>query len=102
AGSGSGKTVFIRRLVEECALQGVSSIVLDPNNDLARLGDPWPTTPTTWDEHEILRAKEYLDHSEVKVWTPRREAGRPLAFQPLPDFSGILDDRDEFGIAVDA
>ncbi|PZG36834.1 hypothetical protein C1I98_26125, partial [Spongiactinospora gelatinilytica] len=42
AGSGSGKTVFLRRLVEECALHGVSSIVLDPNNDLARLGDPWP------------------------------------------------------------
>ncbi|MFD0740798.1 helicase HerA domain-containing protein [Phytohabitans flavus] len=40
AGSGSGKTVLIRRLVEECALQGVSAIVLDPNNDLARLGDP--------------------------------------------------------------
>ena len=44
AGSGSGKTVLIRRLVEECALQGVSAIVLDPNNDLARLGDPWPAT----------------------------------------------------------
>lgn len=42
AGSGSGKTVLIRRIVEECALRGVSAIVLDPNNDLARLGDPWP------------------------------------------------------------
>jgi hypothetical protein len=39
AGSGSGKTVFLRRLIEECALYGVSSIVLDSNNDLARLGD---------------------------------------------------------------
>lgn len=38
AGTGSGKTVLIRRLVEECALRGVSSIVLDPNNDLSRLG----------------------------------------------------------------
>ena len=42
AGSGSGKTVLIRRLIEECALNGVSAIVLDPNNDLARLGDTWP------------------------------------------------------------
>ncbi|MEK8106046.1 DUF87 domain-containing protein [Micromonospora sp. M12] len=33
AGSGSGKTVLIRRLVEECAREGVSAIVLDPNND---------------------------------------------------------------------
>ena len=38
AGSGSGKTVLLRRIIEECALKGVSSIVLDPNNDLARLG----------------------------------------------------------------
>ena len=44
AGSGSGKTVLIRRMVEECALRGVSAIVLDPNNDLARLGDPAPGT----------------------------------------------------------
>ncbi|MEM0986467.1 MAG: DUF87 domain-containing protein [Pseudomonadota bacterium] len=42
AGSGSGKTVLIRRLMEECALKGVSSIVLDPNNDLARLGPTYP------------------------------------------------------------
>jgi hypothetical protein len=34
AGSGSGKTVLLRRIVEECALRGVSAIVLDPNNDL--------------------------------------------------------------------
>ncbi len=46
AGSGSGKTVLIRRIIEECAIQGVSSIVLDTNNDLARLGDAWPEEPS--------------------------------------------------------
>ncbi|MEE3919212.1 type IV secretory system conjugative DNA transfer family protein [Micromonospora sp. BRA006-A] len=45
AGSGSGKTVLIRRIVEECALAGVSAIVLDPNNDLARLGEDGPSRP---------------------------------------------------------
>ena len=48
AGSGSGKTVLIRRLIEECALKGVSAIVLDPNNDLVRLGLPWPERPRGW------------------------------------------------------
>ncbi|MDM4784641.1 AAA family ATPase, partial [Micromonospora sp. b486] len=48
AGSGSGKTVLIRRLIEECALRGVSAIVLDPNNDLARLGEAWPEPPPGW------------------------------------------------------
>ncbi|MEV0562791.1 ATP-binding protein [Dactylosporangium sp. NPDC050588] len=102
AGSGSGKTVLIRRLIEECALQGVSTIVLDPNNDLARLGDAWPEAPSSWLPADAGKARDYLAHTEVVIWTPRRENGRPLAFQPLPDFGGVMDDPDEFGIAVDA
>jgi Helicase HerA, central domain len=46
AGSGSGKTVLLRRIVEEAALLGIPAIVLDTNNDLARLGEAWPTRPT--------------------------------------------------------
>lgn len=102
AGSGSGKTVLIRRIVEECALRGVSAIVLDPNNDLARLGDPWPEAPAGWGPHDPARAAEYLENTDVVVWTPRREAGRPLSFQPLPDFNSVLDNRDEFDAAIDA
>ncbi|MEU9889435.1 DUF87 domain-containing protein [Sphaerisporangium sp. NPDC051011] len=102
AGSGSGKTVLIRRLIEECALNGVSSIVLDPNNDLARLGDAWPEDPPQWGPGDAAKAKEYLENTDVVVWTPRRDAGRPLTFKPLPDFSGVVDDPDEFGEAVDS
>ncbi|NBE84679.1 helicase HerA domain-containing protein [Micromonospora rubida] len=100
AGSGSGKTVLIRRLVEECARQGVSSIVLDPNNDLARLGDAWPQPPAGWGPGDDERARDYLDHTEVVVWTPRVNAGRPLSFQPLPDFSPVRDSPDEFDQAI--
>ena len=102
AGSGSGKTVLIRRLVEECALQGVSAIVLDPNNDLARLGDPWPSAPKAWAPGDADKAADYIAGTEVVVWTPRRETGRPLSFQPLPDFKSVLDDPDEFNEAVDS
>jgi len=102
AGSGSGKTVLIRRLVEECALLGVSAIVLDPNNDLARLGDPWPEPPAAWGDGDARAAADYLAATEVVVWTPGREGGRPLTFQPLPDFSGVCDDPDEFTQAVDS
>lgn len=101
AGSGSGKTVLIRRLIEECALHGVSAIVLDPNNDLARLGDAWPEPPKTWQPGDAERAVTYLDGTDVVVWTPRRAAGRPVSFQPLPDFSAVLDEPDEFGLALD-
>lgn len=102
AGSGSGKTVLIRRIVEECALQGVSAIVLDPNNDLARLGDPWPEPPAGWREGDAEKAREYLGHTDVVVYTPRREAGRPISFQPLPDFQSFLNDPDEFEAAVES
>ena len=102
AGSGSGKTVLIRRLVEECALRGVSAIVLDPNNDLSRLGTAWPHKPDGWQRADDARAEEYLRSTEVTVWTPRRTSGRPLAFQPLPDFASVVDDHDEFFEAVDA
>lgn len=102
AGSGSGKTVLIRRLVEECALRGVSAIVLDPNNDLARLGDPWPAAPESWAETDPQKAETYIRNTDVVVWTPRRGAGRPVSFKPLPDFRSVLDDPDEFAAAVDA
>ncbi|MEH3132744.1 MAG: DUF87 domain-containing protein [Mycolicibacterium neoaurum] len=102
AGSGSGKTVLIRRLVEEAALRGISSIVLDPNNDLSRLGTAWPQTPSGWQRADDPRATDYLDHTEVVIWTPRRSSGRPLAFQPLPDFASVVDDHDEFTEAVES
>ncbi|MFG1646187.1 ATP-binding protein [Amycolatopsis sp. NPDC049252] len=101
AGSGSGKTVLLRRIVEECALLGVSAIVLDPNNDLSRLGDAWPEPPAGWGPEDAQLAKRYLAETDVVVWTPGRATGRPLAFQPLPDFAGVLDDADEFTAAVE-
>ncbi|MER7503189.1 DUF87 domain-containing protein [Nonomuraea pusilla] len=102
AGSGSGKTVLIRRLVEECALHGVSAIVLDPNNDLARLGDGWPEPPPGWGPGDAGRAADYLAAVDVAVWTPGRSGGRPLSFQPLPDFTAVAGDPDEFAEAVEA
>jgi hypothetical protein len=102
AGTGSGKTVLIRRLVEECALRGVSSIVLDPNNDLARLGTGWPERPDGWRKSDDRRAAEYLENTEVVIWTPRKASGRPLAFQPLPDFPSVVGDEDEFTEAVES
>ncbi len=102
AGSGTGKTVLLRRIIEECALQGVSAIVLDPNNDLARLGDPWPEPPNDWRPGDADSATDYLANTEVVVWTPGRSAGRPLSFHPLPDFAGVRDDEDEFAAAIEA
>ena len=101
AGTGSGKTVLLRRVIEECALQGVSAIVLDPDNDLARLGDGWPEPPAAWSERDAQRAAEYLAETDVVVWTPRRQSGRPLTFRPLPEFAAVKDEPDDLDAAID-
>ena len=36
--SGSGKTVMAKVILEECALAGIPSIIIDIQGDLARLG----------------------------------------------------------------
>jgi hypothetical protein len=102
AGSGSGKTVLLRRVIEECALRGVSAIVVDIGNDLAGLGDAWPEPPEFWAEGDAERAREYLTSTDVVVWTPMIKRGRPLTFQPLPVFADLLDDPDELDAAVRA
>ncbi|WP_372344190.1 helicase HerA domain-containing protein [Streptomyces sp. KL116D] len=94
--AGSGKTVLIKRLVEQCALRGVSVIVLDPNDDLARLGDPWPRPPKPWTDDHERDARRYFTDVEVVVWTPGLNRGRPISFYPLPDFGPVLDDEDDF------
>ncbi|NKX87798.1 ATP-binding protein [Nocardia coubleae] len=101
AGSGSGKTVLLRRLVEELALHGVSSIVIDVNNDLSRLGDAWQQPPSAWRPGDADRAAQYLADTDVVVWTPGRQVGRPLVLNPLPDFAAVRDDPDELWTAVE-
>ena len=91
AGSGSGKTVLLRRIVEEAALAGVPAIVLDTNNDLARLGQAWPERPASFTDEDAAKAERYARDVEVVVWTPGVAAGRPLTLAVLPDFSVAAD-----------
>ncbi|MFH0900073.1 MAG: ATPase, partial [Pseudomonadota bacterium] len=94
-GAGAGKTVLLRRLVEESALSGIPSIVVDGANDLARLGDDWPSPPQDWSEADAAKAKRYHDTTDVMVWTPGRESGNPLTLAILPDMSQFANDPDE-------
>ncbi|MDX1605013.1 MAG: DUF87 domain-containing protein, partial [Candidatus Competibacterales bacterium] len=100
AGAGSGKTVLVRRLVETAALAGIPAIVVDPANDLARLGDAWPEPPEGWLDDDPDRARRYWERTEVVVWTPGRSQGHPLQLDPLPDLAAVADDPDELQIAV--
>ena len=101
AGSGSGKTVLLRRLVEEAALAGIPAIVIDPNNDLSRLGEPWPERPERFTAADDAKAAAYRARVEVVVWTPGVHAGNPMFLSAMPDFRGLGEDRDERQQAVE-
>jgi Helicase HerA, central domain len=94
AGPGSGKTVLLHRIVEEAALLGIPSIVVDPNNDLSRLGDAWPTRPESWSEEDAAKAETYRACADVVIWAPGVTSGNPISLNLLPDFAAI-DDADE-------
>jgi Helicase HerA, central domain len=101
AGSGSGKTVLLRRLVEEAALLDIPSIVLDINNDLARLGDTWPARPEGFSDEDGVKAAAYHQRADIVIWTPGRSSGKPISLKLLPDFSAIGEDPDEREQAVE-
>ncbi len=97
AGSGSGKTVFLKRVIEEAALLGIPSIVLDGANDLSRLGAAWPAKPDAFSADDERKSRQYLECSEVVVWTPGAANGNPMRLNPLPDFdthSGCAEERE--------
>jgi len=80
----------------------VSSIVLDPNEDLASLGDTRPAPPEGWSADQHNLTKRYFATTEVLVWTPGLRNGRPISFHPLPDFNPVRDDPDGYERLLDA
>ncbi|MGK3986490.1 hypothetical protein WME99_25820 [Sorangium sp. So ce136] len=95
AGAGSGKTVLLRRLIEETALLGIPSIVVDGANDLTRLGEPWPERPGPFTGEDAEKAARYHAQTDVIVWTPGRSSGNPLHLGLIPDFAAVAQDPDD-------
>jgi len=101
AGAGAGKTVLVRRLIEEAAIRGIPAVVLDSNNDLSTLGDEWPSPPSLWSPEDAEKSTIYRRQSEVVVWTPGLSRGRPITLDVLPDFGALTHGTDEFNQAID-
>jgi len=102
AGSGSGKTVFLKRVVEEAALLGIPSLVLDGANDLSRLALPWPDRPESFLDSDVQKSKDYFARSEIVIWTPGISNGNPIRLEPLPDFTAHGSTPDERAAQLDA
>ena len=55
----SGKTVLLKRIIEEAALAGIPSIVIDGANDLATIGDRWSEPQDNWVEGDAAKADQF-------------------------------------------
>jgi hypothetical protein len=99
-GSGSGKSVTVRRIVEEAAVLGIPSIIIDAARDMMLFDERWSQPQPGWQDGDADRAKIFHDRAEMVVWTPGRETGNPLLLEPLPDFSPLAEDPEELDAAV--
>jgi DNA helicase HerA-like ATPase len=96
-GSGSGKTVLIRRIIEEAALLKIPSIVVDIGNDLVRLGLKSESIDPEYQE----KADRYFADTDVRVYTPGLSRGRPILLTAIPDFTSSSAD-DNPAASIDA
>ncbi|MFA5888139.1 MAG: helicase HerA-like domain-containing protein, partial [Candidatus Nanoarchaeia archaeon] len=96
--TGSGKTVLSKILIEEAALQGIPSIVIDPQGDLASLGIPAEEKSLEEKPINRERAKEFKEKVNVVVFTPTSSKGIPLCANPLKPLSKYIDKEELISI----
>lgn len=100
AGSGAGKTVTVRRLVEEAALAGLPSIVIDCGGDMCTFDEHRSQPSEFWRPGDVDRAKQFADSTDFVVYTPGKSSGRNLTLEPIPDLTSLRDDPDELESAI--
>lgn len=83
--SGSGKSISVKALIEELALDGIPSIVVDSQGDLAyfaQLGDPEKAKKMNVD---MEKYRSYSEKVVTKVYTPCSLIGEPISFSPIQE-----------------
>ncbi len=89
--TGSGKTVMAKTVIEEAALAGIPSLILDPQGDLARLALGIDEDELRNQGGEVDRMKKLMSKMEVRIWTPLRSKGLPLCIDPFRSPPADLD-----------
>ena len=75
---GSGKTVAAKILIEEATLNGIPSVIVDPQGDLARLAIIGDRATVTEKGGDAERSRSWEEKAEVRIWTPTKESGLPI------------------------
>ncbi|RAH13849.1 MAG: hypothetical protein CMB20_004175 [Methanobacteriota archaeon] len=89
--TGSGKTVMAKTVIEEAAIAGIPSLILDPQGDLARLALGIDEGDLREHGGEVDRMKKLMSKMEVRIWTPLRSKGLPLCIDPFRSPPADLD-----------
>ncbi len=89
--TGSGKTVMAKTVIEEAALSGIPSLILDPQGDLARLALGIDEEDLRQHGGEVDRMKKLMSKMEGRIWTPLRSKGLPLCIDPFRSPPADLD-----------
>lgn len=92
--SGSGKTVIVKRIIEEAALLGIPSIVIDCSGDLACMSRPWPVAPEGFTAGDRAKAERFSREAEVIVWTPFSSNGNLFRLPRIPDLRALANDKE--------
>lgn len=93
--TGSGKTVGLKVLIEEAALSGIPSVVVDPKGDLAQFIIENDISDIEQHGGDYERAKSFRDSVEIRVWTPVRSKGLPICLNPFVAPSEDLDEEEK-------
>ncbi|MDR2200423.1 MAG: DUF853 family protein [Deltaproteobacteria bacterium] len=99
--TGSGKTVLLRRILEETALRNIPCIVIDVKGDLTTIGEQWKTKPPGWESEDDSRAKEYFKKTETVIWTPDNENGNQFSLPLFLELREFKNDSSELKSAKD-
>jgi hypothetical protein len=92
--TGSGKTVMAKALIEECTIDDIPSLIIDPQGDLARLCINATDKEIKEHEGDSSRAKIFREKAEVRIWTPLRKKGLPICIDPFQIPSANLDQEE--------
>lgn len=91
--SGSGKTVLGKVFLEECAIHGIPSIIIDPQGDLASLAILGRKGEVESEGTSAVAYANYMNRTEVRIFTPASKKGIPLSVNPLKmNVSGLTDE----------